>query len=297
MTRTTDRVKPTTAHRFLRREVPGTVAVLASEADFAAMRRHKTFPFRHHDDYLHHLEALLRALARQGLYLTLALFDPVAYDHFCAERALRPDRPASRTRYTAELACRGVTLPYDGRPLAQLVPELIKAADHRATWENATAILAGADRGSLYGEGPSHAALARARRATHRLHQALGPGTHHLVCSVPAPRTPLFAVLHTSGTDTGGLDLWEAEALEFCTVLAAGIVLGAPGGIVSRTRDSGSRDILRGWTLRDSWPRPLTAAEVFTAYCTDADTGEPVPPQPGVDYHPGIPIPPPEPDL
>ncbi len=41
---------------------------------------------------------------------------------------------------------------------------------------------------------------------------------------------------------------------------------------------------MSGWALHDDWLRPLSEAEIFAAYCTDADTGEPVPPEHGVEY-------------
>lgn len=109
------------------------------------------------------------------------------------------------------------------------------------------------------------------------------------MCSVPAEgATPLVAVLHAEHGDGGELRLGEAAALVFCTVLGAGIATERPGGVVLRTAAPGRRDTVRGWSLRDGWLRPLSEAEVFAAYCTDARTGEPVPPEPGVDYRAGL---------
>ena len=48
-------------------------------------------------------------------------------------------------------------------------------------------------------------------------------------------------------------------------------------------------------SLRDGWLHPLTEAEVFNAHCTDAATGEPVPPEPGLTFAPGTDLPPPGP--
>ncbi|MEV7023824.1 hypothetical protein [Kitasatospora sp. NPDC093558] len=41
---------------------------------------------------------------------------------------------------------------------------------------------------------------------------------------------------------------------------------------------------VRGWYLAEGVFHPLTEAEIFSAYCTDADTGEPLPPERGVRY-------------
>ncbi|MCD9143130.1 hypothetical protein [Streptomyces albireticuli] len=281
-----------TARRVLRREVPSTVAVLADEADFTAMSRYTTFVFDDHATYLRQMEGLLRTLARQGTHTSVALFDPVGYEEFCADSHVDPDSPASRTRYTAEVAAAATKITYEGQPMGRLLPQLIDATEQQATWEYASSLLtAGGDCASC-GEDIGRAAFARATRALRRLVRAVGPGSHHLVCSVSAEGdVPLVAVLHAEHRDDGLLHLGEAAALVFCTVLAAGIAADRPGGVVLRTTLPGRRDTVRGWTVRDGRLRPLTEAEVFAAYCTDARTGEPVPPEPGVDYRGGLPLP------
>ncbi|MFE1784186.1 hypothetical protein ACFW9F_16780, partial [Streptomyces sp. NPDC059506] len=117
---------------------------------------------------------------------------------------------------------------------------------------------------------------------------APGPGTHHLVCSVTTDGAPLTSALHIDNSRDEELRLGEADALVLTTVLAAGLATGAPGGVVMRSIRPGARDTVRGWALHDGWLRPLTEAEVFNAYCTDAATGEPVAPEPGVDHRAGI---------
>lgn len=295
---------PSTARRALRREIPSSAAVLADEQDFTAMRRYPTFPFDDHRSYLQQVETLLRSLAAQGVLTTLSLFDPAAYEKYCADLALDPDRPDSRSRYTAEVARTGATLTYQGEPLTELLPLLVEEADRQATWDHASGVLARAGSCEECGEDLARAAFARATQALQALLASLGDGTHHLVCSVAADEPSLLAVLHATSSDGARPQLAESETLVFCTVLAAGFALRSPGGLVSRTTAPAARDVtgdrthdtVRGWTLGDSWPRPLGAAEVFTAYCTDADTGEPIPPEHGVDYAPGLPLtPPPDP--
>jgi hypothetical protein len=109
-----------------------------------------------------------------------------------------------------------------------------------------------------------------------------------------ASSVPLVAVVHAEATGEGPADLDGAEALIFSTVLACAIATDSPGGVVLRTSAPGSPDTVRGWSLHQGWLRPLSEAEVFSAYCTDADTGEPVPPEHGVEYRPGIPLPGPD---
>ncbi|MFK4267405.1 hypothetical protein [Streptomyces milbemycinicus] len=282
-----------TARRALRREAPSTVALLADEEDFAAMRQYASFAFDDHTAYLRQTEGLLRMLASQGVHTSIALFDPVEYEEFCADSDIDPDTSAARTRYTAEVAAAGPTVTYEGQPLDQLLKRLIGAAEQQATWEYATALLSRAG-GCGCSDDPGHAAFRRARAALRRLLTAAGPGRHHVVCSVMASSVPLVAVVHAEATGERPADLDGTEALIFSTVLACGIATDSPGGIVLRTSAPGSPDTVRGWSLHQGWLRPLSEAEVFSAYCTDADTGEPVPPEHGVEYRPGIPLPAPD---
>ncbi|MEU8919051.1 hypothetical protein [Streptomyces nigrescens] len=305
MTATSKYTDQSAARRKLRREVPSAAAVLADEQDFRAMRRYRTFPFDDHRSYLQQMERLLRTLASQGVLTTISLFDPVAYEKYCADLALDPDCPDSRSRYTAEVARTGATLTYQGEPLSRLLPLLVEEAGRQATWDHASAVLARAGDCPECGEDLARAAFARATQALQQLLETLGSGTHHLVCSVATGDPSLLAVLHATAEEGTRRRLAESDTLIFCTVLAAGFALRTPGGIVSRTTPGPAdhdttgdpaQDTVRGWSLRDSWPRALSAAEVFTAYCTDADTGEPIPPEHGVDYAPGLPLtPPPDP--
>ncbi|MFH8579931.1 hypothetical protein OHB11_31760 [Streptomyces zaomyceticus] len=275
--------------RALRREVPSTVGLLADEHDFTAMRQYRTFAFDDHTTYLRQVEALLRTLAGQGGHTTVTLFDPEEYAVYCAETAIDPDHPTSRSRFTAHLAATGARVTYTGQPLSTLLPELVDTAVRHATWEYATTVLATAGDCATCGKEIGEAAFARAARLLARLLDAAGPGTHHLVCSVRAADDQLLAVLHAHGT-TRPAAVDDAAAAEFTAVLAAGIALGAPGGIVLRTTTPGDRDRLHGWRLTGGTLVPLTEAEVFAAYCTDATTGEPVSPEPGVDHRAGFPL-------
>ncbi|MFF8833110.1 hypothetical protein [Streptomyces sp. NPDC015131] len=281
----------TTARRALRREVPSTVGILADQQDFAAMRdRYPSFPFDDHTTYLHHVEGLLTTLATRGGHTTVALFDPEDYEEYCAETGLDPDTPTSRSRFTAEIAATGACLPYTGQPVEQLVPLLVHRAVRQATWEYATMLLTDIGQCADCGQDIGRSAFDQASRTLTRLLEEAGPGSHHLVLSVPADEQ-LLAALHAERPPTGPAVLDPTEGAEFATVLAAGIALESPGGLVLRTTTPAAPDRVHGWRLDRGRLVPLTAAEVFNAYCTDATTGEPLPPEPGVDYRAGFDLP------
>ncbi|MDQ0954086.1 hypothetical protein QFZ24_008009 [Streptomyces phaeochromogenes] len=274
-----------TMRRVLRREIAGTIGLLTDEQDFTAMRRrYRTFTFDNHASYLQQVEALLRTLASQGGHTTVALFDPEEYAEFCAEHGLEPDTPSSRTRFTAELAATGATVPYEGQPLDHLVPNLIDEAVRQATWEYATTLLSRIGTCASCGEDIGRIAFVRASDLLVRILDASGPGRRHLVCSVSTEPETLVAVLRADDDQHGTPHLDEAEALEFTTVLALGIATQSPGGLVMRADTSDATDRVYGWRLRGEGLEPLTAGEVFDAYCTDVESGDLVSPESGVDY-------------
>lgn len=286
------RTRTTARRRTLRREVPSTVGLLADAGDFAAMRGYRSFTFDDHDkytDYLHHVEGLLRSLAAQGIHTTVALFDPEEYAEYCGENGLDPDTAETRTRFTADLAGRGAVLPYTGQPIDELVPLLVDEAVRQATWEYATTLLAEVGRCADCGEDIGHASFDRATDALTRLVAGAGPGHHHFVCSIPTDTEQLVAVLHADTTDDPDIPprIEGRDGLDFVTVLAAGLALGGAGGLVVRSTTEGRRDRVHGWRLDRGRLTALSAAAVFNAYCTDADTGDPVAPEPGVEYCPG----------
>ncbi len=273
-----------TMRRVLRREIAGTIGLLTDEHDFRAMRRYRSFTFDDHTTYLQQVEALLKTRASQGSHTTVALFDPQEYAEFCADTGLDPDIPSSRTRFTAELATTGPSLPYDGQPLTDLVPDLIDEAVRQATWEYASTLLARLGACATCGEDIGRAAFARASSLLVRILDTARPGHRHLVCSVSGTPEALVSVLHTDEDTSGTTELDEAEALEFTTVLALGIATQSPGGLVMRTSTPGTTDTIYGWRLRGDRLEPLTAGEVFDAYCTDLDSGDLISPESGVDY-------------
>ena len=272
-----------TMRRVLHREIAGTIGLLTDEHDFRAMRRYRTFTFADHQTYLKQLESLLRTRALQGSHTTVALFDPEEYAEFCTHKGLDPDNPSSRTRFTAQIAATGPTLPYDGRPLADLVPALVDEAVRQATWEYATALLARLGACTSCGEDLGRAAFTRAAGLLVRILDTAPPGNRHLVCSVTGPPETLVAALHIAD-DGASLELDETEALEFTTVLALGLATESPGGLVIRASAPDTPDRVYGWRMRAYGLEPLTAGEVFDAYCTDIESGDLISPESNVDY-------------
>ncbi|MFF1307185.1 hypothetical protein [Streptomyces sp. NPDC058307] len=273
-----------TMRRVLRREIAGTIGLLTDEHDFRAMRRYRSFTFDDHTTYLKQVEELLKTRAAQGSHTTVALFDPQEYAEFCEGTGIDPDVPSSRTRFTAELANTGPTLPYEGQPLTDLVPALVDEAVRHATWEYATTLLARLGACGSCGEDIGRAAFVRASRLLVRILDTAQPGEHHLVCSITGTPETLVAVLHSEENADGAVQLDEAEALEFTTVLALGIATQCPGGLVMRTSAPGTTDRIYGWRLRGDGLEPLTAGEVFDAYCTDIESGDLISPESDVDY-------------
>ncbi|NYV74173.1 hypothetical protein [Streptomyces sp. UH6] len=270
--------------RVLRREIAGTVGLLTDERDFAAMRRYRTFAFDDHQTYLDQMEALLRSRASQGNHTSVALFDPDEYVTYCVDAGLEPDAVTSRARYTAQLAATSPTVPYDGRPLAEMLPDLVAETVRQATWEYATEALAGLGPCPLCGDDRGRLALSRATRLLGAVLGTAGAGSLHLVCSVGTLPQSLFSVLDADRRENGAVDVDEGEALELTAVLALGIATRSPGGLVMRTVAPGRPDRVYGWRLRPEGLEPLTAGEVFDAYCTDVTTGEPIAPESDVDY-------------
>ncbi|MER5987456.1 hypothetical protein [Streptomyces sp. NPDC001787] len=280
----------TSMRRALRREAPSTIGLLVDEQDFAAMRRYRTFTFDDHAVYLQQVEGLLKSFAAQGMHATVALFDPEDYAEFCAESGLDPDAPASRSRFTAEVAGAGATVRYSGQPLDELIPLLVTRSVRRATWEYATLLLADLGECADCGQDVGRAAFDRASHLLMRLLETAGEGTHHLVCSTPTDGEQLLAVLHTERDPKGPAGLEASQGAEFATVLAVAVALETRGGVVLRTSTPGAPDRVHGWRLTAGSLLPLTAGEVFSAYCTDADTGEPIAPESGVEYRAGFDI-------
>jgi hypothetical protein len=287
--RTIPHIRRRTALAALLHDVPCMVAILASDEDFTAMRRYATFAHTDYRQYLRHIQDVLRFLRSRGLHVRATPFDPGRYTAFCADHGADPDTPLSRARYAADPAEAARAVPYRGERLGDLLRALLEGAGQRTTKERTTAALTAA--------GTDPAALDRVHGVLTALLRHAGSGSHHLVCSALVDGAPLIAVLHVE-SEAGAVHVPgeavhvpEEDGALFRAVLAAGLASGAGGGLVLRScPEPGADHIVRGWSLRDGLLHPLTAAEVFDAYCTDHRTGEPISPEQGVDYRAGFPL-------
>lgn len=294
----------------LRRELPTVLGLLVDEADFTAMRRYDTFPFADHRAYLRQLGTLLRTLAGQGVPTHVVRFRPEDFVRHCRDHELPADSAHSRAHYTVRTAASaGACVTYTGQPAEQLPRMLSRPGAEQAPPAGGGPAPA-EPRPAPAGPVPPRTSPAEAgpadvlrrpsarpgthwaSRAVAALLDAAGPGRHHLVCSVSAPGEPRprTAVLTAERGSPGPLRAEPAELATLTAVLADGLHGRHPGGVVLRTR-LGTSEAVRGWQLSAGWLRPLTEAQVFAAYCTDTATGEPLPPEPGVDYRAGFPLP------
>ena len=129
--------------RVLRREVAGTVGLLADEHDFAAMRALPQLHLRRP-----HAPTSDRSKPCSGPSPPRATTppSPSSTPRSTPSSAPRPAStrtpPTSRSRFTAELAATRRHRPLHGQPLDELVPDLIDEAVRQATWEYATTLLA-----------------------------------------------------------------------------------------------------------------------------------------------------------
>ncbi|MFG2298401.1 hypothetical protein [Streptomyces sp. NPDC048603] len=109
---------------------------------------------------------------------------------------------------------------------------------------------------------------------------AVGDGCHHLVVAASANGATLSVSVpfHNDG-ETSDLD--PDDALEAMMVLTLAAMVGG-GAVIRSTVDQASE--VMGWKLMEFYAKPLSASEIFNAYCTDAETGEVIPPEWGVEY-------------
>ena len=233
------------------------------------------------------------SFCRQQLHTTVALFDPEEYAEFCAEHGPRPRH--RRQPHPLHRGTRRHAAPpsrTSGQPSPTSSPTSIDEAVRHATWEYATTLLAD------LGAAPTAARTSAAPPSTappepadaHPRHGA-GPGSHHLVCSVSAtpdstPRRPPRRRRHATGATRPRRG---RRRLEFATVLAVGIALESPGGLVMRTSAPDAPDRLHGWRLHGDGLDPAHRGRGLRAPTAPTSTsGDLVSPESGVDYCAGF---------
>ncbi|MCX5206109.1 hypothetical protein OG897_32445 [Streptomyces sp. NBC_00237] len=114
---------------------------------------------------------------------------------------------------------------------------------------------------------------------------SLPEGHHHVVVSTDG-RSPAFMCVYTDAT----MILDDPNSIPDVMAVLASALENRSGGLVTRTFSADGAETVRGWAVTADLV-PLTVAQVFAAYCTDAKTGEPVPPEFGVTYEAGFAVP------
>ncbi|TXS34832.1 hypothetical protein [Streptomyces sp. t39] len=118
-----------------------------------------------------------------------------------------------------------------------------------------------------------------------RLLEKAGTGMHSLTLAIYSGEGAEMEHLIYSRSEKTGIEADGQTALNFCCFLAVAVT-GKAGnaGLIMRSIRHREESVC-GWSFNsDGDPIPLTAAEVFDAYCTDFTTGDPISPQPGVDH-------------
>ncbi|MFD3728851.1 hypothetical protein [Streptomyces sp. NPDC058671] len=110
---------------------------------------------------------------------------------------------------------------------------------------------------------------------------AVGDGCHVLVVAASANGDSLSITVpfHKDGE---AADVDPDDALEAMVILTLAAIVG--GGVVLRTCFADQTSEVRGWRLVEFYAKPLSASEIFSAYCTDAETGELIAPEWGLEY-------------
>ncbi|MGW0337100.1 hypothetical protein ACWD0J_35630 [Streptomyces sp. NPDC003011] len=276
-------------------DVPAVIGVLGDPVDFHAMRRLAAVPLEDYGAYLRHVEALLRSHTAKGQHTIAVLLDPTDYADFCSQRSIDPADPLSRALFTATEAASSAHVVYEGQDLRELMGTLAERAVEQTTWDFASGLLLSLGTCSRCGHDLGSAALEKAKHLLAALLDGAGPQcSSRLVCSFLFENNPLAASLNVTHATADVLaDATPIEAVRFTTILAAALAMGGPGGVLMRTTPSASdaHERVCGWRVLHGRLSPLTAAEVFDAYCTGATPGDLVGPESGVDYDAGFELP------
>lgn len=117
---------------------------------------------------------------------------------------------------------------------------------------------------------------------------AVGDGQHLLTASAYTPDGPMTSMAHIENrANETEIDVDDANRLLLVLAMTAG---QGVGGLVVRTRTGEATSRVMGWHLSDVAAAPVSRGALFDAYCTDPATGEPIPPEPGMEYADAPPV-------
>ncbi|MEU8893666.1 hypothetical protein [Streptomyces sp. NPDC048442] len=125
--------------------------------------------------------------------------------------------------------------------------------------------------------------------ATAALISRLPDGQHAVVCADGGAE---FVSSMEFSTLVGLASVCPDCTMEFASNLAC-VIASGQGGLVVRTHVEG-KETVRGWNVTPSGVDPVSESVTYSAYTTDAVTGEFVPPEDGVTYAAGFSLSPPE---
>ncbi|MGW3308238.1 hypothetical protein ACWDG9_16815 [Streptomyces sp. NPDC001073] len=276
-------------------EVPAVIGIISDPVDFHAMRRLSAVPLDDYDAYLRHVEALLRSHTANGQHTLAVLLDPTDYADFCSQHSIDPAAPLSRALFTATEATSAAHVVYEGQDLRELIGALSDRAIEQATSEFASGLVLSLGDCSRCGHDTGHAAIQTAKRLLAALLDGAGSqGSSRLVCALMFEGNPLTASLHVPHENADvPAEATPIDMVRFTTILAAALGMGGPGGVLMRTTpsDPETHQRVHGWRVLHGRLAPLTAAEVFEAYCTSPIRGDLISPESSVDYCAGFELP------
>lgn len=155
-------------------------------------------------------------------------------------------------------------------------------SDDDRTTNLAVALLNATRTCACCGNSMGWAALTVADRILGALSQDLPGDQQNIVATFEHDgdvRTAELQLARVSGVLTANAE----EAVRFLLALAAGVCQDN-SGLTVRSSYPGATDQVRGWSIGHGVAIPLNRAQIFDAYCTDAVTGEPLPPCPQTEY-------------
>lgn len=115
------------------------------------------------------------------------------------------------------------------------------------------------------------------------------PDRHHILTLHTGHPVSTSVVLHTGGWDIEHPPVVERLSTVLSTGRSGAVVLRSFTTRISHTLTDGTEvpvKVVRGWRAADHTLTPLDEAEMFDAHCTDSASGEPVPPERGVEFAP-----------
>jgi hypothetical protein len=260
------------------------VALLMDELDLDAMRAYGSFEFSDYDAYLATCERAMRAMRKAGR-IVAETFDPVEYREFCREMELDVDDPGSRARYAALLCEEGDPLPYRGEPIEEFVAALAHRERLRRMFSRAEELLVDVRVGRV-NEAEDYAA-----DLFLWLLSWGGVGLRVITCHMGDGESDPLEIVAEVEVRPDKTVLYGDASLVLCQMLTLARATGTCGSLIMRSFTR-RIDLSTGWPIKTvcGWSigngeiSPLSNAEIRAASCLDHRTGDPLPPEPAVEY-------------